>query len=146
MDYNAINTAISKAYYKDARISVSYFEDMILAVTTDGIVMWFIPNKEFLFDREKITRGKDSLDVKRLVDLNGYKDAVKTEKLVVRDKKTLVIFESGDIEVFVDTKLLKTFDKTATFKVKSCKSPVFVYEENKLVGLIMPTRPPRKED
>jgi hypothetical protein len=146
VDYNAINTAISKAFYKGARIALGCLDEFTTGITTDGVVMWFIPNEAFLFDKGKLIKGDRSyLDVTSYVINNSYKDAVKTEKLVVRDKKTLVIFESGDIEVFVDSKLLKTFDKTATFKIKTPKDPVYIYESDKLVGLVMPSRPPKKE-
>lgn len=142
MDYIAINTLISKAVYKDAKICLGSYDSKTVGITVDGFVLWLIPESEFLFDKRKVLAGKRETEVKRLIPEKGYTEAILTNTLIAQDKKTLVLFKTKDtdIEVYVDKKLLKTFDpRLSSYKVKDAKSGVLVYEGDKLVGLIMPT-------
>ena len=143
MDINAINTPISKAFYnaKNAPlIRVGSYDENTVGVTIDGFVMWFIPEKLFIFDADKLRRGGEPIDAKRLVFTNGLEDAVRTNELIQTDKTTLQVFKSENVEVFVDTKLLKVFDKNSTYKVRSPLAPILVYENDILVGLVCSTK------
>lgn len=51
----------------------------------------------------------------------------------------LKIEDNEDI-VYVDTKLLKLFDKSAEYEAINYKSPVYVYESDILVGVVMPVK------
>lgn len=144
MDYNSINTSISKAFYKGVKLGIGSLDESTVGVTVDGCVMWFIPDNDFLFDKNKLLKIGRDFDVKSFTKTDGYIDAVKTNELIILDKKTLVIFKGNDVEVLVDVKLLKQFDKSATFKIKKNISPVMVYENGVLVGLVMPVRPRKK--
>ena len=145
MDYNAIDTTIAKAFNKFERIGLGQYDDSTVGITVDGFVMWLIPEVMFIFDKTKLLRKGDTLNVKSLVKTDGYFDAKKSDSLLIHDKKTLATIEGAGVEVWVDVKLLKTFDKSATFKIKSPISPVLVYECNQLVGFIMPIRQPKTE-
>ena len=139
MDYNAINTLVSKAHYKDDRMIVGHLNRDTVGITVDGYVMWFIPEKDFLFDITKLVENET--DLKRLITTDGYVNAVLTNTLTATEKRTLVTFKAGDIECFVDKKLLKTFDpKLSTYKIKNAVSGVLVYEGEKLVGTVLPVK------
>ncbi len=67
-------------------------------------------------------------------------------KPVLGTKKRLQIFTNVNGEIVVDTDLLKYFDlKNATFKGTDGKSPVFIYEDDILVGVVLPVVQKRKE-
>ena len=143
MDINAINTLISKEFYKYKNVKTikfGFYDENTVGITLDGYVMWFIPNDLFIFDANKLSRGVAPLDVKCLVHTNGLENAVRTNELIKTEKGTLTIFKSEKVEVFVDTKLLKVFDKNSTYKITKPYQPVLVYENDILVGLVCPTR------
>ena len=139
MDYTAINTLVSKAYYRGDKIGSGVLDEDTVGITVDGLVAWFIPEKDFLFDTEKISEIK--LNLSRVVATEGYVDATLTNTLIAFEKKTLVVFKADELEVYVDKKLLKVFDpRLSSYKVKNATSGVLVYEGDKLVGYVMPTR------
>ena len=139
MDLNYINTLISKAFYKEQKIMLGAYDENTVGVTTDGFVMYLIPEKAFIFDKNKLNRER--VDMTRFIFPYGYESAVRSNELIASDKKTLAVFKNDNIEVFVDLKLLKAFDsRTSTYKIKSPTSGVLVYENDILVGLVMPTR------
>lgn len=141
MDYITINTLVSKAYYRGDKIALGNYDGNTVGITVDGFVLWLIPETNFLFDKRKLLVGKTESDIKRLVSDIGYSDAVLTNTLVAQEKKTLVMFKANDTEVYVDKKLLKAFDpRLSSYKVKNATSGVLVYEGDKLVGLVMPTK------
>lgn len=143
MDYNYINTLISKSFYTGGKIIFGSYDENTVGVTTDGFVMYLIPEKDFIFDKVKLNRAPT--DVKRLINTQGYEDAVRSNESIAADKKTLAIFKNDNVEVFVNLKLLKAFDnRTSTYKIKSPQTPVLVYENNILVGFVMPTKHERK--
>ena len=143
MDLNYINSLISKAVYKKQKITFCNYDKNTVGVTWDGFAMYFIPEKDFIFDRDKLYHAW--IDKDRFITTNGYADAVRSNELIACDKKTLAVFKNYNTEVFVDLKLLKPFDsRTSTYKIKDPSSGVLVYENDILVGLVMPTRYNRK--
>lgn len=143
MDINAINTLISKAYYNEKNVTpirVGSYDENTVGVTVDGFVMWFIPEKLFIFDADKLRRGDVSINAKRLVFTTGIEDEVRTNELIQKGKTILSVIKNENVEVFVDMKLLKVFDKNAQFKVRGPLSAVLVYENDILVGLVCPTK------
>ena len=62
-----------------------------------------------------------------------------TDDKKVVDKKKLRVFSKGDENIYVGGALLKYFDlKKSTFKGRNSKSPIYIYEYEVLVGLVMP--------
>ena len=143
MDLNYINSLISKAFYKGQKVTFCNYGENTIGVTLDGFVMYFMPEKDFIFDRDKLNHAW--IDTTRFISTNGYEDAVRSNELLTFDKKTLAVFKNDNTEVFVDLKLLKPFDsRMSTYKIKDPSSGVLVYENGILVGLVMPTRYNRK--
>ena len=50
-----------------AKIFLGKLEDKI-AVSTDGFIMYFVPEKDFIFDIEKILRGGGRFNAKKLTE------------------------------------------------------------------------------
>ena len=62
-----------------------------------------------------------------------------TDDKKVVDKKTLRVFSKGDENIYVDEFLIKNFDlKRSTFKGKGARSIVYIYEDEVMVGLVLP--------
>ena len=55
------------------------------------------------------------------------------------DKKTLRVFSNGNENIYVDESLIKYFDlENSTFKGRYQKSPIYIYEYEVMVGVVMP--------
>mgnify|MGYP003471729811 CR=1 FL=1 len=103
--------------------------------------MWFIPKNNFIFDIKTL----NDLDVRNTNIVNGmlekYKDTKPLEKTFnkrVYYDKTLIELKSGDDLIYVDEKLLKLYDKSVTFAGTKPKEPVYLLEDDILVGLVLP--------
>ena len=110
---------------------------------TDGYVVYKIPNHFYCLSDDAIIKSfTDTLisgvkgyniigtltNVIRSVDKNGKKVDCREFEIYGEDKP-----------IFVDVKLLKYFDlEYSTFKCKSRKDPVAIYEHDELVGFAMP--------
>ena len=141
MNLNAINNAISKAFYKDQKIhiGVSIRDNKRILITVDGYVMWIMDAKDFIFDSFKLLKGRNYTDMEYLINTEEYIDATLTNELLQVEKKTVVKIVADDLEIYIDKSLLKTFDpKLSRYKVKNNISPILIYEGDILVGAVMP--------
>ena len=58
---------------------------------------------------------------------------------VLDDKRTLRVFTNGKENIYLDERLIKNFDlKNSTFKGKGAKSIVYIYEDEVMVGFLLP--------
>lgn len=101
----------------------------------------------------KIRRDDFLLDVNKLIE-KGIKRSFSIEKYFTptdtrEAKKTgytkelekigkLVEFECEENFIYIDERFLKNYDKNATFKGTNGKSPLYVLENDEVVGLILP--------
>ena len=79
---------------------------------------------------------------KILDSADDAKLAFKTPVMRVIDGRTCIELkrEDSDELVYVDQALLKYYDKSADFYVINHKSPVFIYESDILVGVVLPVK------
>lgn len=139
MKINAINNLISKAFYKNERIRLGYYYgENTIGVAVDGRVVYFIPVNQFIFDKDKLLNGNDCLNLNCVFDENEYHHGTRSNVLLEVDESVLATFENE--KIYMDIKLLKHFDKGCTYKVKNPASPILVYEQDKLVGLVLPVK------
>ena len=55
------------------------------------------------------------------------------------DKITVRVFTNGKENIYLDERLIKNFDlKNSTFKGRNRKSPIYIYEDYNMVGLVLP--------
>lgn len=137
MKLKVIHDEVLKQHFKEGRILMGHFEDKIV-VSPDGFKCYLVPEKDFVLDIDKILAGRGKFKAKEI--FKGHEDAervVMTNEMKQVDKKTLVKID----EKWVDKSLLKAFEPFSAFAtMKSYSSPIYVYENGELVGLVMPHR------
>ena len=117
-----------------AIIHLGKTEDKI-AISTDGFIMYFVPEKDFIFDIEKILRGRGSFNAKELTkNETNAKTVSKTGEMAELLGKIAV--KIGD--KWVNEKYLKAFENPTFKTTDNYIDPVYVYEDDELVGLVMP--------
>ena len=58
---------------------------------------------------------------------------------VLEDKRTLRVFTNGKENIYLDERLIKNLDlKNSTFKGKGARSIVYIYEDEVMVGFLLP--------
>ena len=109
----------------------------------NGNRLYIIPKKECGVDLTNIDRNNVKIiqesSLKNFVNDNLYENVTLTDDKKVVDKKTLRVFSNGDENIYVDEYLIKNFDlKRSTFKGKGARSIVYIYEDEVMVGLVLP--------
>ena len=117
-------------------------EDKIAVIT--GYSLLLLPKDKFVLSLSRLNKlgFKTDVNPRTFLDTeNFYKQAKLTPELKIVEKKTYqkikAIEESGP-ETWVETKLLKPFDSPTFEILKDKRSPIHVYEEGEIAGLVLP--------
>jgi hypothetical protein len=107
---------------------------------TDGIALYFMPKKQWLLNMENTEKHEPLANIKNLLELetNAVLAEQAPELLPSEGKSLLVHFFNGDVHVYVNQDLIKYFSTTAQYFISGEKKPVFVRENEKLVGIVLP--------
>ena len=141
---NLLKAADARDGWKHKDFNIYYF------ITKDKVWMcpkgeWIIgiPKNQFYLDIDKIwkdinpIRGetflKDTGDLKPAVDTNSI-----FQVSIFQKKMNLHKFMVDDKAIYVKEDRLKFFEPDAHFEGTNGRSPLYVYEGNELVGLILP--------
>lgn len=103
--------------------------------------LYIIPKEECAIDLTNVECVHDlqELSLKSIINDYIYKNVTLTDAKKVVDKKTLRVFSNGNENIYVDESLIKHFDlENSTFKGRSRKSPILIYEDYNMVGLVSP--------
>lgn len=143
MKLDKIYNEIVKERLKDNdRIFMGYLDEDTIGVTVNGFVMYFIPKKEFLLNIDVLLNNRDAINLSRFKESGDLKGIVKTNEYRKVGNRTIVKIGNK----YFDEKLLKNFEKYATFKSTDSKtSQAYIYEGDILVGLVMPIREKEEE-
>ena len=116
-------------------------DDENVLITMDGFLMVAIPDCLWYLDTQHVLGKLRQFEGKLayLYDEDGSKPASRTGLALVQDKKNLVQIENEEAEAWVDEKLLRYFENPS-FKIRSWSHAVGVYEGDRFVGIVMPTR------
>ena len=78
--------------------------------------------------------------LKRIVNDNECDKLTLTNDIkVLDDKRTLRVFTNGKENIYLDERLMKNFDlKRSTFKGKDTRNIVYIYEDEVMVGFLLP--------
>lgn len=124
------------------KIKSNYGEDKDFVYwIPDGIRMYKIPQKDFLIDLQKALPNKTPInDPHKFFNYGECELAIKTDEIKAIDKEQVVKIKSEKSHAWVNIKYLKEFESDCTFKISNSKNPVFVYEYDELVGLVLPVK------
>ena len=122
---------------------------VIYGVLLDNVIignvnrLYIIPKKECGVDLTSIDSNNVKImqesTLKNFMNDNLYENVTLTDDKKVVDKKTLRVFSKGDENIYVDEFLIKNFDlKKSTFKGRNSKSPIYIYEYEVMVGVVLP--------
>ena len=122
---------------------------VIYGVLLDNVIignsnrLYIIPKKKCAVDLTNIDSNNVKIfpetTLKNFINDNLYENVTLTDDKKVSGKKTLRVFRKGDENIYVDETLIKYFDlKNSTFKGHNSKSPIYIYEDYNMVGLVLP--------
>ena len=105
--------------------------------------LYIIPKKKCGVDLTNIDSNNVKIiqesSLKNFINDNLYENITLTNDKKVVDKKTLRVFSNGNKNIYVDESLIKYFDlENSTFKGRYQKSPIYIYEYEVMVGVVMP--------
>lgn len=108
----------------------------------NGSVLYIIPKKKCGVDLTNIDGNVNIVPettLKNIINDNQYENITLMDYKKVAGNKTLRVFRKGDENIYVDESLIKYFDlKNSTFKGHNSKSPIYIYEDDNMVGLVLP--------
>ena len=105
--------------------------------------LYIIPKKKCGVDLTNIDSNNVKIlqesTLKNIINDNLYENVTLTDDKKVAGKKTLRVFNKGDENIYIDETLIKYFDlENSSFKGHNSKSPVYIYEYEVMVGLVLP--------
>ena len=141
MQIEKICNSILKSWFKGERITTGYYNDESVGITCDGKVVYFIPVRLFPLDIEQMICGRCLFEFEKILKEPEKAEAAKlTNEIRVLEKLKVQKLNSQNHEVWLNTDYLKYFSKDACFIIYGEKSPVKVYENHVLVGLVCPVK------
>ena len=138
---NLLKDALSK---KAKNFYFGAWEEKELVVISEGHVIWLIPKSKFVFDTEKLKElgVKELSTIKNMIspdhDLQDVGSLSGDMRILAGTLAVKV--EGNEGHAWVNSAYLNEFDKDRTFKISKTNGPVFVYENEELVGLILPIK------
>ena len=137
MNLNKINKLIAdKLTTKKDKMKTGKFNNQIGVSIYDDAMMVLISDEDFIFNLNKFERNDINID--NLIREYDYEDGHTTLNMKLLGKTKCIEISNEKCKVYVNMKFLELFDKNCTFKIKGLYSAVYVYENDQLVGIIMP--------
>ena len=138
---NAQVEVLKEALKKKNTVIYGVLDDKV--IIGNGNRLYIIPKKECGVDLTNIDSNNVKImqesSLKNFMNDNLCENVTLTDDKKVVDKKTLRVFSKGDENIYVDESLIKYFDlENSTFKGRNKKSPIYIYEDYKMVGLVLP--------
>ena len=139
MKISKINKEFLNLYYKKKLIAYELDYDNGKVYLTD-IYRLYIINMEDMALNFQLFKP---VSLKQLIDDTGYVDGIITNTIYnYKDNYRLItglIGKDNLLHIKVNDKFLDLFDNPEV-KIKDNKSPVLVYENNEIVGLVIPVK------
>ena len=112
-------------------------------ITGNNTRLYVIPKKECAIDLTNIDSNNVNIiqesGLKGFINDDKYTSVILTNDIKVYAKRTLRVFSKDDEKIYVDDALLKYFDlKKSTFKGRNSKSPIYIYEYEDMVDVVLP--------
>ena len=129
--------------WKHKLFNYPWFEtDDKIFICPQGHYFIAILKVQFYMDKEKVFKNITPINGKSFLNPDNLRMATDTHTIVVADVKAkmkLHKFVIGDEVIFLDENNLKYFDlEDSTFKGTNRKNPIYIYENEELVGMVLP--------
>lgn len=132
MKIKEINKKFMNLYFKEKNI-VYQKEDNYIYIT-DSYTLYKLKEEDFILNINLFKQ----VNLLKFLNETGYKDSIISDELFIKDKIKLRLIYNNEYKIKINNDYLKCFDNP-TLKIKNETSPVLVYENELLVGLICPT-------
>jgi hypothetical protein len=111
-----------------------------VGIIEDGTVVYLIKEKDFVIDLSKWenTAPISIKNITKEADNAKYAQMTYERRVIPGTKETIARIANDTEHAWVNEKYLKMFDRDANFQIINRKSPVFVYENIELVGVVLP--------
>ena len=137
MNYIKAQQEILTDYLKEKRVIFVKVDDKVVYGTP--FKLYITPANKVGINFEGTSISKDTME--RILNDKDAKDVYLSEECIKDDKKVIRCFKNGDFKIYVDEKLLKNFDlPNCTFKGIGATAGLFVYENEIMVGFVLPIR------
>ena len=108
----------------------------------NDIRLYIIPKEECAIDLTNIAgvRVLQETTLEQFVNDDECAEIELTNDIrMLGDKITVRVFTNGKENIYLDERLIKNFDlKNSTFKGKNARSIVYIYEDEVMVGFLLP--------
>ncbi len=112
-----------------------------VGMITDGFCLFLIEQEDFIFDYEKL-ENNNPFNIENIIKIECETTSVKLtgDIKVINDKQKIVKFANDDKHTFVREKHLGYFSKNCDFRIDETitLSPLYIFKENNVIGVIMP--------
>lgn len=132
MKVRKINEEFLKIYYRKKKIYYEKYEDHILL--SDSYRIYKIKNDDCILDLTKFKEVK----LHNILDRQDYIVGNITDN-IIDGKIKLRKITTEDFDVYINDNYLKLFDNPIV-KVRADNEPILVYENDEIVGLILPVK------
>jgi hypothetical protein len=136
---DVVNAIIKKGNNNGFKYGLTQIGDVKYVCIATEVMLYLIRSEDFMIDLNKWDAPAFRPD--RLIsEAYKAKDAQRTceQRFVPEYKATLVKVANESEHAWVNAVNLKMFDADAQFKIINRKSPVFIYEHDELVGVVLP--------
>lgn len=134
MKINKVNEEFVKLYFKTKKVYYQKVDKYVYL--SDSYRIYRLNEENCLLDTSKFIE----VNLENFMYCTNYNKGIITNELVVDKYKLRVIktFDENEI-IYVNDNFLKLFDNPRVM-VKDKTSPIYVYEKDELVGMILPCK------
>ena len=134
MKINKVNEEFVKLYFKTKKVYYQKVDEYVYL--SDSHRIYKLNEKNCILDTSKFIE----VNLENFMNCTDYSQGIITNELVVDEYKLRVIktFDENEI-IYVNDNFLKLFDDPRVM-VKDKTSPIYVYEKDELVGMLLPVK------
>lgn len=137
MNYINAQKEILTDYLKEKRVIFTKVDEKVVYGTSYKLYITTADKVGINFEQSSFSKAT----IEMILDDKDAEDVYLSQECVKEDKKMIRCFKNGDLKIYVDEKHLKNFDlSNCTFKGTGATNGVFVYENEIMVGYVMPMR------
>lgn len=137
---NAQVEVLKEALNRKHKVIYGILDDKV--IIGNDTRLYVIPKEECGIDLTNVAcvQVLQESTLKNFVNDNECTEIELTNDIRVEEnKRTLRVFTNGKENIYLDERLIKNFDlKNSSFKGKNARSIVYIYEDEVMVGFVLP--------